>query len=233
MRHYLVCLDQTEAKIYIVLDSKPLNRSYAELFTAQDFSNVVLVDQSPLQNYTSDGEWGPDRGNKSCNSTASLAHIQATLKYRPEDVYNSTISSCLAYLSHPQEGDDISEATMASDRDFFLSIAKQGDPKWFGKLMADHTSLDWRDSIAQRFHPRGRVLVIASSRSGCFPPAGPLRVVDLLNSESFNRSDDPLAVGVTIDWGGHWCYWENPEKFNTLVLDFLAGKRISNEAQRA
>jgi pimeloyl-ACP methyl ester carboxylesterase len=207
-----------------VLDSKPLNRSYAELFTAQDFLHVVFVDQSPLQNYTSDGEWGPDRGNRSCNSAASLAHIQAALKYRPEDVYNGTISSCLAYLSHPRENDNISKTTMASDRDFFLSIAKQGDPKWFGKLMADHTSLDWRDSIAQSFCPGGRVLVIASSRSGCFPPAGPLHVVDLLNSESSFRS--PLAIGVTIDWGGHWCYWEKPEKFNALVLNFLAGNPI-------
>lgn len=228
MRHYLVCLDLTEAKIYFVLDSKPLNRSYAELFTAQDFSHVVFVDQSPLQNYTSDGEWGPDRGNKSCNSAASLAHIQATLKYRPEDVYNGTISSCLAYLSHPWEGDNISEATMESDRDFFLSIAKQGDSKWFGKLMDDHTSLDWRDSITQNFRTCGRILVIASSRSGCFPPAGPLHVVDLINSgTSHFMKDDHWAVGVTIDWGGHWCYWENPEKFNALALDFLARKPIS------
>jgi pimeloyl-ACP methyl ester carboxylesterase len=193
---------------------------------------VVFVDQSPLQDYTSDGEWGLEYGNKSCNSAASLAHIQATLKYRPDDVYNGTIDSCLAYLSHPMEDDNVSKAAMASDREFFLSIARKGNAEWFGKLMADHTSLDWRDSIRQNFHNSGiiptRVLVIASTRSGCFPPAGPLHVVDLVNSAGqldrldklFNK-DNPLAVGVTIDWGGHWCYWESPDKFNALVLDFL------------
>ncbi len=124
---------------------------------------------------------------------------------------------------------------MAADREFFLSIAQRGDPDWFGKLMADHTSLDWRDSIPYTF-PRvalggvlpTRVLVIASNRSGCFPPAGPLHVVDLINSggeldklDALVDKDDPVAVGVTIDWGGHWCYYEDPERFNALVLDFL------------
>jgi len=205
--------------------SEPVYRSYAELYTATDFSHLVFVDQSPLQNYTSDGEWGLERGNKSCNSAASLAHIQATLKYHPDNVYNGTIDSCLAYLSHPQMDDNVSKATMTSDREFFLNIARKGNAEWFGKLMADHTSLDWRESIKWSFSRSSfegqspiKALVIASNRSGCFPAAGPLHVVDLIN---ISWEDEPSAQGVTIDWGGHWCYWENPEKFNTLVLDFL------------
>jgi pimeloyl-ACP methyl ester carboxylesterase len=196
----------------------------------------VFVDQSPLQNYTSDGDWGLEQGNKSCNSAASLAHLQATLKYRPEDVYNGMISSCLGYLSHPQFQDDLSSATIVSDQEFFVSIARKGDAEWFGKLMADHTSLDWRTSIKWNFGvERGaktRVLVIASNRSGCFPPEGPLYVVRLVNSETFWAGDEAgedlafPAEGVTIDWGGHWCYYEDPEKFNALVLDFLSLQRI-------
>jgi pimeloyl-ACP methyl ester carboxylesterase len=27
---------------------------------------------------------------------------------------------------------------------------------------------------------------------------------------------------VTVEWGGHWCYWEQPERFNEMVLEFLA-----------
>jgi pimeloyl-ACP methyl ester carboxylesterase len=187
---------------------------------------LVFVDQSPLQNYTSDGEWGPEHGNKSCNSAASLARIQAVLQYCPEHIYRGTIESCLAYLSDPRDEDNVSEAERLKDKDFFLSIANQGDPEWFGKLMADHTSLDWRDSIRVNFGGvRGslsRVLVIASNRSGCFPPAGPLHVVELINHGGrVGANGEPLASGVAIDWGGHWCYWENPDKFNALVLDFL------------
>lgn len=199
------------------------------------FSHVVFVDQSPLQNYASDGTWGIEHGNKSCNSAAALAHIQATLSYRPEDVYNGTIESCLAYLSHPLPTDKVLHSTMREDVDFFLKIALKGNGPWFGKLMADHTSLDWRASIRNTFGGRNssktRVLVVASNRSGCFPPAGPLHVVDLVNSGIVNSLGTPpperRAQGLAIDWAGHWCYYEEPEKFNALALDFLAFPTIT------
>ena len=34
----------------------------------------------------------------------------------------------------------------------------------------------------------------------------------------------PRAQGLVVDWGGHWCYWEDPEKFNELALKFLEEK---------
>jgi len=203
--------------------------AFSELFTTNAFSHMVWVDQSPLQNYTSDGSWGPEFGNRGCNSAAALANLQATLKYKPEDVYKGTIASCLAYRSHPRETDNISVSTLADDEKFFLDIAQKGDPIWYGKLMADHTSLDWRDSIWQTFGAdhgsKTKVLVVASERSGCFPAAGPLSVLDLVNSDKgvnlMEGEPEPRAVGVTIDWGGHWCYWEDPARFNALVLGFL------------
>jgi pimeloyl-ACP methyl ester carboxylesterase len=97
----------------------------------------------------------------------------------------------------------------------------KGDGRWYGKLMADHTALDWRDAIAQHFGPgsgsKTEVLVVASTRSGCFPAAGPLKVVELVNGGKSHG----LARGVTVEWGGHWCYWEDADKFNKLVLEFL------------
>lgn len=87
--------------------------------------------------------------------------------------------------------------------------------------MADHTALDWRDAIKQSFGPGSgsttKTLVVASTRSGCFPAAGPLKVVELANG----GTEGGLARGVAVEWGGHWCYWEQPEKFHELVLGFL------------
>lgn len=98
----------------------------------------------------------------------------------------------------------------------------KGDGWWYGKLMADHTAKDWRASIAHDFGSASgsqtQVLVVASDRSGCFPAAGPMKVVELVNGET---GAEGKAQGVVVEWGGHWCYWEKPDKFNELVGGFL------------
>lgn len=195
-------------------------RSYSELFSTKAFSHVIFVDQAPLQNYLSD--WGPEYGNRGCNSPEALRTMQQTLENDPKTAHLGTISACLGYRSHPQPGDSTAGSEeWEDDETFFLEEALKGDGWWYGKLMADHTANDWRYSIAQNFGARSgsktQVLVIASSRSGCFPAAGPLKVVDLVNG----GSEQVLAKGVNVEWGGHWCYWEQPKMFNELVLDFL------------
>lgn len=181
---------------------------------------MVFVDQAPMQNYACDGSWGPTHGNRGCNSAASLAYIQATLKQSPAEAHKGTISGCLSYRSHPLTIDTITPEIAAADEQFFLDIALQGDGEWFGKLMADHTALDWRESIPHSFGvgsgSKTKVLVVASERSGCFPSAGPLAIVDMING-----TQGKLASGVSIEWAGHWCYWEDPDKFHDLVLSFF------------
>jgi pimeloyl-ACP methyl ester carboxylesterase len=196
------------------------SRSYAELFTTASFKKLVFVDQAPLQNYALD--WGPEYGNRGCNGLDALAAMQRTLEHDPESAHRGTIAACLGYRSHPQPGDPMaSSKEWEEDEAFFLEQAMKGDGKWYGKLMADHTALDWRDAIAQSFGPGSRstteMLVVASTRSGCFPAAGPLKVVDLVNG----GKGEGRAKGVAVEWGGHWCYWEKPEMFNELAMDFL------------
>lgn len=193
---------------------------YAELFTTSPFNSMVFVDQSPLQNSTLDG-WDSQFCNRGLNNASALAALQTTLLLSPETAHKGTIASCLSYRSHPlpPSAPKISPQTQAADEDFFLKEAMKGDGEWLGKLMADHTSLDWRDSIAACFGKgsgsKTLVLVVTSSRSGCFPAAGPLKVVDFVNGGQ--EEGYGLAQGVTVDWGGHWCYWENPERFERLV----------------
>ena len=205
--------------------------SYAELFTPAAFAHMVFVDQAPLQNYALD--WSSAYSNRGCNDAASLAAMQATLASDPETVYKATVAACLANRSHPLPTDQVSTQQAADDEKFFVDIAKQGQAEWYGKLMADHTALDWRDSIAHTFGPgsgsKTKVLVVASERSGCFPAAGPLAVVGLVNEGRWYalgmRAGGGLAKGVVIDWGGHWCYWEDPERFSELVRGFLAAEQ--------
>ncbi|KAH8591744.1 Alpha/Beta hydrolase protein, partial [Bisporella sp. PMI_857] len=195
---------------------------YAELFATSPFTHTIFVDQSPLQNSTLDG-WDSRFCNRGMNSAPAVAALQATLSLKPELAHLGTIAACLSYISHPQESDNISQSTFKEDEEFFLGEAMKGNHEWYGKLMADHTSLDWRDSIASTFGPESgsstKVLVITSTRSGCFPAEGPLKVVEYVNG---GHTATGRASGIAVDWGGHWCYWENPEKFNQLCLGFLA-----------
>lgn len=155
------------------------------------------------------------------NSAAAVANLKATLKYDPDSVYRGTIAGCLGYRSHPVAGESVSDDAKNADEEFFLTIAKQGNAEWYGNLMADHTALDWRQSIVETFGGRAEnrtnVLVVATNRSGCFPASGPLAAVSFANL----KAESPRARGVVIEWGGHWCYWEDPDRFNQLALDFL------------
>lgn len=166
------------------------------------------------------------------NNIAAVEGLQATLASAPEEAHKGTIAACLSYRAFPEPGDRIKPGSSEWDADekFFLDEAMRGDSTWYGKLMADHTALDWRDSIAATFGPgsesKTEVLVITSSRSGCFPAAGPLAVVGLVNGP--HQSEFPKAKGVAVAWGGHWCYWEDPARFNKLCLQWLEDGELFN-----
>ncbi|KAH8653159.1 Alpha/Beta hydrolase protein [Tricladium varicosporioides] len=205
--------------------------AFASLFTTHPFTHTIFVDQSPLQDADPSTGWTHEFHNRGMNNPLALSSLQTTLSLSPETAHRGTIAACLSYRSHPLPTDMISKKTFQEDEDFFLIEAMKGDAWWYGKLMADHTSLDWRDSIRATFgassSSKTKVLVLASSRSGCFPAAGPMKVAELVNEglpDSENR-----ASGVVVNWGGHWMYWENPERFNKLCLDFLAGKEVKDD----
>ncbi len=155
------------------------------------------------------------------NGPSALAALQTTLSLSPSTAHLGTISACLSYLSYPLFTDTQTPLRRKEDEEFFLGEAMKGDPTWYGKLMADHTSLDWRASIVGCFGrdsgSETKVLVLASSRSGCFPAEGPMKVVEFING----KGEGGRARGEVVGWGGHWMYWEDAEKFDTLCLDFL------------
>ncbi|TVY40834.1 hypothetical protein LSUB1_G002727 [Lachnellula subtilissima] len=188
---------------------------------------MIFIDQSPLQNSDLSG-WDSQFCNRGMNSAPAVSALQATLALSPSTAHKGTISACLSYRSHPLSSDTVSAEEAASDEAFFLGEAMKGDPWWYGKLMADHTALDWRDDIRATFGKESesttKVLVLASSRSGCFPAAGPMAVVDLVNG----GSEEKRAQGLIVEWGGHWLYWENPVKFEKIVLDFFAYKEVTD-----
>jgi pimeloyl-ACP methyl ester carboxylesterase len=184
---------------------------------------MIFVDQAPLQNYLED--WGPEHGNRGLNNAEALAGLQRTLATDPAAAHRGTIAACLGYRYAPAADDPSPTSDIwRDDEAFFLGEAMKGDGWWYGKLMADHTANDWRSSIEHAFGSEStsetKVLVVASERSGCFPAAGPMKVVELVDGPGV-REGKGKARGVVVEWGGHWCYWEKPELFNRLVGEFL------------
>lgn len=185
---------------------------------------MIFVDQAPLQNLAKD--WDERFANRGMNNPEALKGLQDTLATDPMTAHKGTIAACLGYRSHPLPNDpQEGSQTWVDDEAFFLEEAMRGDAEWYGKLMADHTGLDWRDSIVQNLGEdsgsRTKVLVVASRRSGCFPAEGPMRVVELVNGEGSGDNGKGRARGEVVEWGGHWCYWEDPGRFDELVLGFL------------
>lgn len=190
---------------------------------------MIFVDQAPLQNQKAD--WSLDFCNRGMNNAEALAQLQHTLVTDPASAHRGTIAACLGYRYEHVPGDPETESSCWNDDEaFFLGEAMKGDGEWYGKLMGDHTSLDWRDVIVEQFGPdsksQTKVLVVASERSGCFPAKGPMKVVELVNGVDGPGDVSRLAQGVVVQWGGHWCYWEKPEKFDELVLRFLGGEKV-------
>ena len=198
---------------------------YAELFTADVFSHMVWVDQSPMQNISLDSpqSWGSGYANRGMNNEAAVRQLFADLKENPDNAYRGAINACLSYRSHPLPSDNITAQKKEEDEAFFLVEARKGNSLWYAQLMKDHTSLDWRDTIRECFggrdENRTRVLVVASSRSGCFPANGPMEAVKFANEKVHKGKE--RAKGTVVDWGGHWCFWEDPGKFGKLVVPFL------------
>ncbi|KAG4434026.1 hypothetical protein IFR05_010480, partial [Cadophora sp. M221] len=202
---------------------------YASLFTTTPFTHTIFIDQSPLQNLLPD--WGLTHCNRGMNSPSALLSLQNTLATSPATAHLGTISACLSYRAYPLPSDkeNVSLQRKEEDEAFFLGEAMKGNQVWLGRLMGDHTALDWRGSIAATFGPgsasggRTKVLVVASERSGCFPAEGPLFVVGLVRGEEDGGKGQgkERARGVSVNWGGHWCYWEDPGRFNRLCLAFL------------
>ncbi|KAG9232541.1 Alpha/Beta hydrolase protein [Amylocarpus encephaloides] len=197
--------------------------AYASLFTISPFTHTIFVDQAPLQNSDPSSGWDHRFCNRGMNNPLAVASLQTTLAISPETAHKGTISACLSYRSHPIPTEMITPQQFAEDEAFFLAEAMKGDPWWYGKLMADHTAIDWRDTIRACYGAdsgsKTKVLVLASSRSGCFPAGGVTSVVDLVNGD--REGSEVRALGVVVEWGGHWMYWEDHEKFDTLCLDFL------------
>lgn len=173
--------------------------SHAELFGPARLASHAFVDQVPLQNRDAATGWA--LGSRGIYDGPSLAAVRAALAADASAAAADTVAVC---LSRPPP---------AADAAAFVAEALRADGRWLGRLMADHTALDWRPLL--RAWPGGRVLVVVGGATKCHDPAGVRAVGELIGA---------AATTVEMEGGSHWCYWEDAPAFNALLLAFLDGK---------
>lgn len=204
--------------------------TYVELFGDDDFAGFVFVDQAPLQDrsvFGGDGDengngngdggaWDASKAHRGCYDEATTQAAQETWTRNPAAAHAGLVADCLGYrfAPEPEGGDDLSEERRASDERFFAQISAQCDPVWLARLLADHTRYDHREAIEEGVTVP--TLVLAGRRTGCFPLEGMRETVKRVE----RGQGKGLARFVVFD-SGHWLFWEEPERFNGVVGEFV------------
>lgn len=202
--------------------------TYVELFGDADFAGLAFADQAPLQDRSdfggdsdSDGAgaaWGPDRCHRGCYDEATLRAAQRAWIETPDRAHAGLVAECLGYRFAPEPAADaVAPGTEQATRDeaFFAGISRLCDGTWLARLLADHTRYDHREAIEAITRP---TLVLAGRRTGCFPLEGMRETVRRVAKGS-GRAD--LARWSVYD-GGHWMFYEEPDRFNKEIGDFVA-----------
>lgn len=170
--------------------------SYVELYGDSTIGKMVFVDQAPSQWTFSDWSYG----SKGIYDAASLANIQNVVK---SDMKAFAAGNAECCLTKPV-ADDLMEVLTAE--------TLKCNPEHLAKLMADHAQLDWRPTLPRITKP---CLNLYGTLSGCFPVEGTQAVGELI----------PDCKNVVFEGCNHWLYLEEPERFATVVAEFVLAPR--------
>ena len=134
------------------------------------------------------------------------AALSAT--FSPNQVYD--IADDMAAQSPELLKGMFTDSVPDSDFEWILSQNAKMKDENAAALLLDHAFKDWRDVLPRIDVPS---LVLAGNAS-IFPPAG----VEWLASQIPSAEQYTFT---TEEKGSHFVFWENPEKFNALVEDFI------------
>ncbi len=169
--------------------------SYIELFGNHRLAGLICVDQSPAQYTGPDWVWG----QKGCYDVEMFIRTCCDIRYDPKGAAAGLVGACL-YHKPTKE-----------DADFIVEEICKCPPYVRIEIMRDHTNLDWRDFIPHIDLP---TLVCVARNSSVFDWQGSAWVGDNI----------PGAKTVFFEDSGHMLFWEEPEKFNRTVTDFINQK---------
>jgi len=178
--------------------------SYLEQFGAARLARLVFIDQAPL---VTNG-WG----------LSGTALIEAGCAFTPETLYAtaqavaSDQAGTLAGLRSAFFSDGVDDA------DFALAVSESMKlpAAAAARLLVDHGSQDWRDVIHHVVPSLGLpTLVFGGALATIFPPQAAAWIAAQIPGAR-------LSVFGADEGGSHFMFWENPDRFNAELADFMA-----------
>lgn len=170
--------------------------SYLDLFGNQHLSGHVCVDQSPRQYYNE--TWRG--GQPGCYDAEALATLTVRLELDAAGMARRLVTRCFGQTYQPTP----------EEVEFLAGEIDKCPPPIRAAIMADLTHLDWRDLFPQIKLP---VLVCIGRQSQMFPLEGSAYVGEHIAG----------ARTAFFEQSGHMPFYEEPEKFNQVVGDFVVG----------
>eukprot|EP00466_Bigelowiella_natans_P011072 jgi/Bigna1/83168/fgenesh1_pg.103_\ len=166
---------------------------YYELFQKHRLCAAAFVDQTAAQ-YIKPG-WG--LGSLGGCTREMVADLQAQLKYDPDGCGRAVAAGGFG-LEPPSE----------EEYTWFLNQFKKCDLEFCGRLMEDHANLDLRDLVPKMDLP---ILNMIGGSTKCHNIQG----------MEYIGENAPNAKNIYYDNYGHWLYWEDAERFNKDILEFV------------
>lgn len=167
--------------------------SYLELFGYDRVSKLICVDQSPAQYTGPDWQWGQN----GCYDVEMFIRLCCAIECDPRGNAEGLAYACM----HKTPSD--------AEVKFLADEISKCPPRVRIEIMRDHTNLDWRDFLPRVSIP---TLVCVGRHSAVFDWEGSAYVGEQI----------PGAVTEFFEDSGHMLFWEEPDKFNRIVADFVA-----------
>ncbi|KAK0708686.1 Alpha/Beta hydrolase protein [Lasiosphaeris hirsuta] len=164
--------------------------------TRKRVAKLVLVDQPAIT--VRDLKWTDEQA------------AQVSAIFTPNAIFE--LADDIAAQLAPLVKSMFTAAVSDSDLEWVLAQNRKMSDAHSGTLLIDHALADWRDVLPRITVP---TLVLAGEVS-VFPPAGVAWIATQI----------PGAKSYTFtaaEKGSHFSFWENPERFNSVVKHFLIG----------
>ncbi|KAI0101271.1 alpha/beta-hydrolase [Daldinia grandis] len=170
-----------------------------DLFPHDRISKLVFIDQSPSM--TANPTWTPEQ-------VAAAAAI-----FQPSERFD---------IANALRGPQWKEAWTALSRSFYTPDADPKDIEWAlaqsmkmsrenaAALIADHAAIDHRDVF-----PRINVPTLSFGGRGSMLPASGMEWIA-------KQTGGRVEIFEKEEGGSHFLFWENPEKFNRILEEFLS-----------